>query len=598
MGKTDRVKFSTRRRSKRRFSGNQFTKKRDLNNEESLPSASTTPSSAGPSTVSNQPPAQVLSTPLRNSNFEDIHTNTPKTSDKQADGYRIIDLELLSEFISSSMACPECFEHGVVLRENFTKKQGLCSFLFIECSCGYKKDFYSSKPAGKSFDINRRMIYTMRNLGHGYSGVKKFTTFMNMPGPMTVKNFDRSVKFITKKVEDVAESSMNKASTELNLSSPEKVVDTSVSCDGTWQRRGFSSLNGCYTAMSLDSGKVIDTEVMSRYCKGCKNYEKIKKTNPAKFEKWQTNHVCKLNHSGSAAGMEITGATRIFKRSVEKRKLCYSKFLGDGDSKAFTSIENIYPGRNVEKLECVGHVQKRVGNRCRKLKQTVKGLGGRGRLTDAMIDKLQNYFGIAIRSTSNIEIMKKSIYASLFHVASSRVNNYHTHCPDGKESWCRFKRDRATGQETYKPGPGLPNSVIKYLKPMYEDLSSDSLLKKCIHGKTQNQNEAFNALIWERVPKSVYVSLTQLRFGTYDAVAYYNMGRNSSIEIFKALGMNPGRFMEKHCQVSNAKRLFNKTRKSSEPVRKRRKILRGLKKTKQDSNELNEGVIYEAGKFV
>jgi len=62
--------------------------------------------------------------------------------------------------------------------------------------------------------------------------------------------------------------------------------------------------------------------------------------------------------------------------------------------------------------------------------------------------------------------------------------------------------------------------------------------------------------------------------------------------------MNPGRFMEKHCQVLNAKRLFNKTRKSSEPVRKRRKILRGHKKTKQDSNELTEGVTYEAGEFV
>ena len=594
MGKTDRVKLSTRRRPKRRFSGNQFTKKRDLKEEAS---ASTTPSFAGPSTVGDQPTSQVLSTPLNNSNFEDIHTNTPKSSDKQVDGYRIIDVELLSEFISSSMVCPECFNHGVVLRENFTKKQGLCSFLIVECSCGYKQDFYSSKPAGKSFDINRRMIYTMRNLGQGYSGIQKFTTYMNMPGPMTVKNFDRSMKFIAKKVEEVAESSMNKAAAELNPSSDD-IVDTSVSCDGTWQRRGFSSLNGCFTAMSLDSGKIIDTEIMSRYCKGCKNHEKIKKTNPDKFEKWQANHVCKLNHSGSAGGMEITGATRIFKRSVEKRKLCYSKYLGDGDSKAFSSIENIYPGRNVEKLECVGHIQKRVGNRCRNLKKAVKGLGGRGRLTNAIIDKLQNYFGIAIRSTSNIETMKKSIYASLFHVASSRVNDYHGHCPDGKESWCRFKRDKATGQQTYKPGPGLPINVIKHVKPMYEDLSSDSLLKKCVHGKTQNQNEAFNALIWERVPKNVYVSLTQLKFGTYDAVAYYNMGRKSSIEIFKAIGMNPGRFMEKHCQVLNAKRLFNKTRKSSEPVRKRRKILRGHKKNKQDSNELTEGVTYEAGEFV
>ena len=60
---------------------------------------------------------------------------------------------------------------------------------------------------------------------------------MNIPCPMTVKNFDHLMKFIAKKVEDVAEDSTNKAAAELNLSSESGgVIDTSVSCDGTWQR--------------------------------------------------------------------------------------------------------------------------------------------------------------------------------------------------------------------------------------------------------------------------------------------------------------------------------------------------------------------------
>jgi len=53
---------------------------------------------------------------------------------------------------------------------------------------------------------------------------------------------------------------------------------------------------------------------------------------------------------------------------------------------------------NIVKKECVGHVQKRVGTALRKLKKQKKGLAGRGKLTDAMIDRLQNYYGIAIRS--------------------------------------------------------------------------------------------------------------------------------------------------------------------------------------------------------
>ena len=51
------------------------------------------------------------------------------------------------------------------------------------------------------------------------------------------------------------------------------------------------------------------------------------------------------------------------------------------------------------KLECIGHVQERIGSRLRKLKTSKKGLkwangkglAGKGRLTDSKIDVLQNY---------------------------------------------------------------------------------------------------------------------------------------------------------------------------------------------------------------
>ena len=70
----------------------------------------------------------------------------------------------------------------------------------------------------------------------------------------------------------------------------------------------------------------------------------------------------------------------------------------------------------VKKRECIGHVQKRVGYRLRELKKRVKVLGGRGELTKRIIDKLQNYFGIAIRSNvGNLEGMEQSVLASIFH---------------------------------------------------------------------------------------------------------------------------------------------------------------------------------------
>ena len=88
--------------------------------------------------------------------------------------------------------------------------------------------------------------------------------------------------------------------------------------------------------------------------------------------------------------MEAVGAPSMFDRSIEKHGLRYTRFYGDGDSKSFDEVKNMYDGVVVEKQECVGHVQKRVGNRLRKLIREVKSLGGTNRLAGEMIDKLQN----------------------------------------------------------------------------------------------------------------------------------------------------------------------------------------------------------------
>ncbi|GFU10015.1 uncharacterized protein TNCV_1797181 [Trichonephila clavipes] len=54
----------------------------------------------------------------------------------------------------------------------------------------------------------------------------------------------------------------------------------------------------------------------------------------------------------------------------------YITYLGDGDCKAFDAVKkkNIYGnGYPTEKLECIGHVMKRMGTRLRRLKVQLKG---------------------------------------------------------------------------------------------------------------------------------------------------------------------------------------------------------------------------------
>ena len=73
------------------------------------------------------------------------------------------------------------------------------------------------------------------------------------------------------------------------------------------------------------------------------------------------------------------------------------------------------------------------------------------------------------------------------------------------------------------------------MKPIYKNLIKHEELSKCLHGKTQNQNESFNAVIWERAPKNVYLSLEKLRFVVYDAVAVFSDGQQGSLNVLKAV---------------------------------------------------------------
>ena len=178
--------------------------------------------------------------------------------------------------------------------------------------------------------------------------------------------------------------------------------DIGVSVDGTYHKRGFTSLNGNVAAISIDTGRIVDSEMMSRYCQTCVSYQYLKKSDPDAYELFRASHEpgCMINHKGSAPAMEVEGTKAMFNRSLKRSGLRYINFLGDGDTKSFVAVENTYPGMKVKKFECIGQIQKRVGNRLRKLKKEVKGLGGKGRLTDSIIDKLQNYYGIAIRKNT------------------------------------------------------------------------------------------------------------------------------------------------------------------------------------------------------
>ncbi|GFV16864.1 uncharacterized protein TNCV_3363611 [Trichonephila clavipes] len=76
--------------------------------------------------------------------------------------------------------------------------------------------------------------------------------------------------------------------------------------DGTWQKSGYSSHNGCVSYISIDIGKFLDIEVIS-------HFSRIFSKNANVTDAASNAHVC-CNHMGSASSMETVGAYRIFER--------------------------------------------------------------------------------------------------------------------------------------------------------------------------------------------------------------------------------------------------------------------------------------------
>eukprot|EP00111_Clytia_hemisphaerica_P024621 TCONS_00072582-protein len=165
------------------------------------------------------------------------------------------------------------------------------------------------------------------------------------------------------------EESMAKAaaniSTDHNDNNNQGPKDIVASFDGSWQRRGYASLNGIVSCIERTNDKIVDVEVKTKKCNSCH------------YDDWKKTHVCNVNHEGSAAAMETSVTLTIYNRSIEKRNLRYTTYLGDDDSKSHPNIVEADPYKDTILLkegECIGHVQKRVGSNLRRIrKESPKG---------------------------------------------------------------------------------------------------------------------------------------------------------------------------------------------------------------------------------
>ena len=437
---------------------------------------------------------------------------------------------------------------------------------------------------GTSYDVNRRAVYFSIETGSGYESLLSFCSIMNMPC-MSKTAYYKQVDNILEALEDEAEEQMKKAGERLRQhilnenpsKSKDETLEAAVSFDGTWAKRGFTSLTGVVFVISVDTGEILDYHVISKTCKKCE-MKKVKCDNDDEFQEWLLeHHDCDINFAGSSPAMESEGAVVMWKRSVERHNLQYKWMVSDGDSKAFSAVENIYGDEiTVEKLDCVGHVQKRMGKHLLNLKARTKGkladghpIGGRGRLTEVKIKQLQKYYGLAIRqntisksspSKRDVDLavyaMKKNIIAILHHrVKLEDCSKQHRFCPPGESSWCKWQQDKTSGTSTYTDEGCLPGVFLKVLKPTFMTLSDTKLLERCVLGATQNRNERVNSMVWVRCPKHKHHGVKVIRCAVASAVCHYHTGAASRLKVLERLNTPRGASTRQAAQVKDQQRM-------------------------------------------
>ncbi|GFS76307.1 uncharacterized protein TNCV_4668311 [Trichonephila clavipes] len=193
---------------------------------------------------------------------------------------------------------------------------------------------------------------------------------------------------------------MQKAASELLVLHPtkNKIVECGISVDGTWQHRGYSSMNGAF--LSVDTGK------------------------------------------------------------------------------GFISVKDTYGKDSVTKYECIGHVQKRVGARLRKLKSKNKNLSGKGKLTDSFIDRWQNY-GFVRSNVGNLSGLQQN-YCGFVSLLIKCRELMHGQCPIGKIVGATTSEHCLVAKKPNEKYKGLSNEVLNTIKPTYLELCTKELLTKCM----------------------------------------------------------------------------------------------------------------------
>ena len=221
----------------------------------------------------------------------------------------IISLSQLQEYLQEVAVCKVCHSQLEVTEER-SCRAGLGTKLHFKCngpSCGFTSPGFNTTPkSGFFYSMNRLCVIAGRLIGKGRPAMNKLSSVMGLSPPVSKQSYAHYTKYVEAKAFDLLQKNLSRAASKIKdeHGTADAVIDTPVSFDGSWKKRGWTSKGGIATAVAENTGQVIDIVYKSSECRQCSDM-KLKREKEEvpmlEYLKWYEQHEpgCLLNHDGS-----------------------------------------------------------------------------------------------------------------------------------------------------------------------------------------------------------------------------------------------------------------------------------------------------------
>ncbi|CAF3224215.1 unnamed protein product, partial [Rotaria sp. Silwood2] len=233
------------------------------------------------------------------------------------------------EFVPDVLPCSGLFHHNILRCTKCGNETPLTNFPVI----------HPIKTTQQ--EPNKRLTLAAATTGVGYRATKSIMSTLSL----SIQSERTFLKQLHKFYDDMycyAQQHFTSIIDKIKRrSKQEKIIDITVSIDGTWKRRGHVSNYGLVFVIDVHSGLCIDFEVMSLFCEACTRKRSI--LSGTKFRKWYEKHqpFCSKNYDGTSKSMEKEGVIKLFQRSLING-LRYKHMVCDGDASAYEAIKYYY----------------------------------------------------------------------------------------------------------------------------------------------------------------------------------------------------------------------------------------------------------------